>query len=257
MHTARRRTRLLIALTTGTALAAGTLGTAGAATGATTPGAPTVPHRPTYAFGSGGASVFGESWNAADHPVPGAAAARAEAGAAAVPGHTVSSMISDRTQIPDSLLATARSDASATVTKRLNAANASGLPDNYGISTSLESWMNSGGVDALGAYSDLATGYGKLPGQGEIITNVCVGDLTDQSMADAGDGYVQQYGPTTVVSNGQRYLDMPSMPLIPTYVADTSGHLNPLASTENQDPSNGEIMLDFSVMAPLPHQSQR
>ena len=54
---------------------------------------------------------------------------------------------------------------------------------------------------AIGAYSDLATRYGKLPGQGEIITNVCVGDLTDQSMADAGDGYVKQFGPTTVVGD--------------------------------------------------------
>ncbi|MEY9904980.1 hypothetical protein ABIA35_001196 [Catenulispora sp. MAP12-49] len=270
MHHARRRTRLLTALITGTALAAGTLGAAGAAAGADTPGAPTtptVPSRPASAFGSGGSggsggsSVFGESWNSADHPVPGGSTAGAKAGTKAgteaASGHTVSSMISDRTQIPAALVAAAKSDANATVTKRLNAANTSGLPDNYGISSSLESWMNSGGVDALGAYSDLATRYGKLPGQGEIITNVCVGDLTDQSMADAGDGYVQQYGPTTVVTGGQRYLDMPSMPLIPTYVADTAGHLNPLGSTENQDPSNGEIMLDFSVMAPLPHQSQR
>jgi len=267
MHSARSRIRLVTALISGAALAAGTLGTAGAASaaGADRPGAPSVPARPTYAFGSGATSVFGETWNAADHQLPGGTKAGAQAGtkatgtaaAATAAAHTVTSMISGRTQIPGSLLSAAKSDAAATVTKRLALANTSGLPDNYGISSSLESWMNSGGVDALGAYSDLATGYHKLPGQGEIITNVCVGDLTDQAMADAGDGYVQQYGPTTVVQNGQRYLDMPSMPLIPTYVADTAGHLNPLGSTEGQDPANGEIMLDFSVMAPLPHQDQR
>ncbi|ACU73435.1 peptidase S8 and S53 subtilisin kexin sedolisin [Catenulispora acidiphila DSM 44928] len=256
----RGRKRLITALVAGTTLAAGTLGAtsavsaapAGPATAAgSSPGAPTRPGQPTYSFGSAGASALGETWSAADHPVPGGNAA------AAASGHTVTSMISSRTQIPASIVAAAKNNAAATTTKRLAVANTSGLPDNYGISSSLESWMNSGGVDALGAYSDLATRYNKLPGQGEIITNVCVGDLTDQAMADAGDGYVQQNGPTTVLSGGQRYLDLPSMPLIPTYVADTAGHLNPLGSTENQDPSNGEIMLDFSVMAPLPHQDQR
>ena len=245
MPAARSRIHLVNILISGAALAAGTLGaggTAGAATGASTPGAPIMPTRPAYAFSSAGASVFGETWNAADHPAPTTA---------------VASMISGRARIPDTLLAAAESDAAATAAKRLAAATATGLPDNYGISSSLESWMNSGGVDALGAYSDLATRYHTLPGQGEIITNVCVGDLTDQAMADAGDGYVKQYGPTTVVSGGQRYLDMPSMPLIPTYVADTAGRLDPLGSTENQDPADGEIMLDFSVMAPLPHQDQR
>ena len=53
-----------------------------------------------------------------------------------------------------------------------------------------------------------------VPGTGEVITNVSIGDLTDQAMADAGDPYVQSNGPTTIVQNGQRYLDLPSMPLI-------------------------------------------
>ncbi|WP_194921298.1 peptidase S8 [Catenulispora rubra] len=248
---ARSRIRLITALIAGTTLAAGTIGAASADSSA-----PTVPGRTPSAFGpqgsvtTAGASAFGETWKASDHPAP--AGSSASAG-----GHAVSSMISSSTPIPGSVVAAAKSDAAATGPKRLALANTSGLPSNYGISSSLESWINSGGVDALGAYSDLQTRYGKLPGQGEIITNVCVGDLTDASMAAAGDGYVKQFGPTTVVSGGQRYLDLPSMPLIPTYVADTAGHLDPLGSTENQDPTNGEIMLDFSVMAPLPHQDQR
>ena len=109
----------------------------------------------------------------------------------------------------------------------------------------------------MGAYSLLEKRFGQLPGTGELITNVSIGDLTDQSMADAGDPYVQANGPTTIVQNGQRYLDLPSMPLIPTYVADPSGQLDPLGSTEGQDPSLDEVMLDFSVMAPLPHNLQR
>src|SRR5258705_2068 len=83
------------------------------------------------------------------------------------------------------------------------------------------------------------------PGPSQISTNVSVGDLTAQSMADTGDAYVQAYGPTTIVQNGQRYLDLPSMPLIPTYTASPDGRLDPLGSTENQDPTLGEVLLDF------------
>ncbi|SEP53256.1 S8 family serine peptidase [Amycolatopsis saalfeldensis] len=128
------------------------------------------------------------------------------------------------------------------------------VPSNYGVTSSAQSYLNAGGTNALGAYSLLP---GKLPGAGEIITNVSIGDLTDQSMADAGDGYVSTYGPTTVVQNGQRYLDLPSMPLIPTYTASPSGRLDPLGSAEQQDPALGEVLLDFGVMAPLPHDKQR
>ncbi|TFV33773.1 hypothetical protein E4K10_40305 [Streptomyces sp. T1317-0309] len=84
-----------------------------------------------------------------------------------------------------------------------------------------------------------------------------IGDLTDQSMADDGDSYVRSNGPTTVLKDGQRYLDLPSMPFIPTYVAKDSGGLDGAASTEQQDPSLDEVMLDFGVMAPLAHDRQR
>jgi hypothetical protein len=131
------------------------------------------------------------------------------------------------------------------------------LPDNYGLTSSLQSFLNASGVDAEGAYSELENTFHQLPGTGETITNVSIGDLTDQSMADAGDGYVQSEGPTTIVHDGQRYLDLPSMPLIPTYTASPSGVLDPTGSTEEQDPSLGEVMLDFGVMAPLPHDAQR
>ncbi|MGW4487122.1 S8 family serine peptidase [Amycolatopsis sp. NPDC004368] len=132
-----------------------------------------------------------------------------------------------------------------------------GLPANYGVTSSAQSYLNAGGTNALAAYSLLRGKSGQLPGTGEIITNVSLGDLTDQSMADAGDNYVRNYGPTTVVQGGQRYLDVPSMPLIPTYTADSSGRLDPLGAVENQDPALGEVLLDFGVMAPLPHDAQR
>ncbi|HVV18807.1 MAG TPA: S8 family serine peptidase [Pseudonocardiaceae bacterium] len=174
-----------------------------------------------------------------------AAALRATPGVAfAEPDATVSAMSTD----PKPLPAWTGKDA---------AHPTAGLPDNYGLTSSLQSFLNAGGVNAEGAYSELESRYHQLPGTGEIITNVSIGDLTDQSMADAGDAYVQAYGPTTIVRNGQRYLDLPSMPLIPTYTASPSGTLNPTGSTEEQDPSLGEVMLDFGVMAPLPHDQQR
>ena len=142
-------------------------------------------------------------------------------------------------------------------TTRTVAKTPDAVPTNDALTDSSQAFLNAGGVDAVGAFSLLQGRYGQQPGAGETITNVSTGDLTDQSMADAGDTYVQSNGPTTVLQGGQRYLDLPSMPLIPTYVADDAGGLDGTASTEDQDPGLGEVMLDFSVMAPLTHDRQR
>lgn len=131
------------------------------------------------------------------------------------------------------------------------------LPSNYGLASSFQAHLNAGGVDAVGAFDILGRRYGALPGDGVIVTNVSIGDLTDQAMADAGDFYVQNFGPTTIVSGGQRYLDIPSMPLIPAWGAASDGTLDPLAQVEFVDPFLSEVLLDFSVMAPLPHDRQR
>ncbi|MFJ9712726.1 hypothetical protein [Streptomyces sp. NPDC101234] len=146
---------------------------------------------------------------------------------------------------------------SAKAGKATAASPADTVPANAALTTSAQAFLNSGGVDAIGAFSLLQSRYGQQPGTGETITNVSIGDLTDQSMADAGDSYVQANGPTTVLKDGQRYLDLPSMPLIPTYVAEDSGGLDGAASTEQQDPSLDEVLLDFGVMAPLAHDRQR
>ena len=151
-----------------------------------------------------------------------------------------------------------------TVNRNLKAAKASvpetqatSLPANGALGSSFDSYLNAQGVDAVGMFADDAKYLKAMPGAGEIITNVSVGDLTDQSMADAGDTYVQENGPTTIIENGQRYLDIPTLPLIPTYVASSAGTLDPTGSTEGQDPSLGEVLLDFSMMAPLPDADQR
>jgi hypothetical protein len=133
----------------------------------------------------------------------------------------------------------------------------SGIPGNDALASSFDSYLNAQGIDAAGTFADDAKYLNALPGAGEIVTNVSIGDLTDQSMADNGDSYVRENGPTTIVQNGQRYLDIPTLPLIPTYVAGDNGALDPIGSAENQDPSLGEVLLDFSMMAPLPDGDQR
>lgn len=129
------------------------------------------------------------------------------------------------------------------------------LPANYGYESSLDSYLNAQGDDVGGAYATLQGKFGQLPGTGETITNISVGDLTDSSMKD---GEVATYGPTTLLQDGQRYLDLPTMQLIPAYVAEPDGSLSSTASVEGTgDPVLDEIGLDFSVMAPRPDSDQR
>ncbi len=133
----------------------------------------------------------------------------------------------------------------------------SDLPTNFGLVSSMQSYLNANGVDLMGGYSEIQQRLHELPGHGEIITNVSLGDLTDQAMVNAGDGYVSYFGPTTTVINGQRYLDYPSLPLIPTYTVSPAGTVDPLGTVEKVDPYLGEVLLDFSMMAPLPDGQQR
>ena len=174
----------------------------------------------------------------------------------AEPDVYVNTMDTGEQTLPASALKAAQAAQTSASSKATASANSS-IPGNYAVSDSAQALLNAGGVNAMGAYSILGKDYDQLPGAGEIITNVSIGDLTDQSMLDDGDTYVEAYGPTTILQNGQRYLDLPSMPLIPTYVADPGGGLNPTESVEDQDPTLGEVMLDFGVMSPLPDSLQR
>jgi hypothetical protein len=137
------------------------------------------------------------------------------------------------------------------------AGDSGAIPGNFALADSAQAFLNAGGVDAVGAFDILQGRHRQQPGTGRTITNVSIGDLTDQAMADSGDPYVRGHGPTTVLKDGQRYLDLPSMPLIPAYVAAPGGSLSGSASTKGQDPTLDEVLLDFSVMAPLAHDRQR
>ena len=137
------------------------------------------------------------------------------------------------------------------------AAGSSGIPTNYALADSAQALLNAGGVDATGAFATLKSKFGQEPGAGEIITNVSIGDLVDQSMLDGTNQEALFSGATTILKDGQRYLDLPSMPLIPTYVSDGQGGLSGSASVQNEDPALDEVLLDFGVMSPLPHDLQR
>jgi hypothetical protein len=136
-------------------------------------------------------------------------------------------------------------------------------PGNFSVVSSLQSMLDSSGIDAMAAYAEITGAFHQLPGAGEIITNVSVGDTyanEDGSGPERPNDPCwinnQGAGPITHMIGGQRYLDYPGLPLIPTYAADSSGHIDPhFVSCGEGDP--GEIDLDFSMMAPLPDENQR
>jgi hypothetical protein len=181
----------------------------------------------------------------------------------AEPNWTVSPTDTPSIPVPAAALRQARlrSAAAAHAKKAATAATAPGVPDNYTLTSSAQSMLNHPGDDVVPAYADLAAKFGQLPGQGETITNVSLGTLDDASaVANSSDpchGFASAFGPTTEVINGQRYINWPSMPLIPTYTASASGVLDPTGETCGDDPNLTEIGLDFSMMAPLPHDQQR
>jgi hypothetical protein len=136
-----------------------------------------------------------------------------------------------------------------------------GVPSNSAVSFGIQAMLNAPGVDAIAAFDEIGQRWSQLPGAGEIITNVGLGDVYDASAgANPNDpcySIAQGFGPTTHLIGGQRYLDWPSMPLIPAWVSDGSGSVSQTAEVCGVDPQLFEVGLDFSVMAPLPHDQQR
>ncbi|HZY98966.1 MAG TPA: hypothetical protein VFE36_05295 [Candidatus Baltobacteraceae bacterium] len=132
------------------------------------------------------------------------------------------------------------------------------LPSNYTVQSSEQSMLNAPGVNAIVAYDEIERKLHQLPGAGVRITNVSIGDIMDASDATGPCAYYETgNGPTTVVQGSQRYLDLPSMPLIPVWTAGADGSLGQQSVCGTGDPALDEIGLDFSVMAPLPDGQQR
>jgi len=140
-------------------------------------------------------------------------------------------------------------------------ASTASIPSNFAVSSSAQSLLNAPSTDAAAAFDEIDRQFHQLPGQGEIITNVSLGDLTDASIVnnfnDPCGFFATVFGPTSVVMGGQRFLNWPSMPLIPTYTSNPSGQLSGSGEVCGVDPFLGEVGLDFSMMAPLPHSQQR
>jgi hypothetical protein len=180
------------------------------------------------------------------------------------PDFTVQSMIAGRRPVPTEALKEISGYRRSTKTfgrSIKNAVRATTLPGNTAIAFNLQAMLNAPGVDAVAAFDEIAQRFGQLPGAGTIITNVGLGDADDASAAanpaDPCNSAVSNGGPTTHIIGGQRYLDWPSLPLIPVWVSDANANLSPTAEVCNVDPSLAEVGLDFSVMAPLPDDLQR
>jgi len=112
--------------------------------------------------------------------------------------------------------------ASSGAARAAAAANAPGVPDNFTLTSSAQSMLNRPANDVIPAFTALAA-HGQLPGQGEIITNVSLGDLTDASAAanpnDPCNFYASVFGPTTIVQ-GQ-----PALPRLALDAADPGIHV--------------------------------
>jgi Subtilase family len=177
----------------------------------------------------------------------------------ASPDWTVTTSNTPPVPVPASTVKRAAQAAPGTA-PAVTASTAPGVPDNFTLTSSAQSMLNRPADDVIPAYTAIAA-HGQLPGQGEIITNVSLGDLDDASAAanpnDPCNFYAANFGPTTIIQDNQRYLDWPSMPLIPTYTSDAAGNLDGTGETCGQDPNLAEVGLDFSMMAPLPHNVQR
>jgi hypothetical protein len=193
--------------------------------------------------------------------MPGALAALAASGgvAYAAPDWTVSTTVTNPVPIPARTQRAADALARRLATARHNGTNLPPLPSNFALTSSAQSLLNKPGIDWTPAYEAVEAKYHELPGTGETITDVSLGDLDSAGISRHNScyGYVNAFGPTTVIKNGQRYLDWPSMPLIPTYTASDQAALNPAGQVCGVDPFDEEIGLDFAMMAPLPHNRQR
>ncbi len=179
------------------------------------------------------------------------------------PDYIVSSTIAEHRPIPAEIgreIAGYRRQAK-TFGRATRSTSMHGVPSNSAVSFGIQAMLNAPGVDAIAAFDEIGQRWSQLPGAGEIITNVGLGDVYDASAganpSDPCYSIAQGFGPTTHLIGGQRYLDWPSMPLIPAWVSDGSGSVSQTAEVCGVDPQLFEVGLDFSVMAPLPHDQQR
>jgi hypothetical protein len=149
----------------------------------------------------------------------------------AAPDWSVSTTATNPVTVPAATQAAARAQAQRMARQPVSQPDAKlpALPSNYALTSSEQALLNRPGVNWTPAYEELESKYHQLPGTGEIITDVSLTDLTSAGIptTDPCYGYESAYGPTSIIQNGQRYIDWPSMPLIPAWTSSVSGVLDP------------------------------
>jgi hypothetical protein len=131
--------------------------------------------------------------------------------------------------------------------------NAAALPKNAGYITDAQSYQDAASNNVTGAASMILKKFGQQPGQGENVTNISLGNVTNQS---------------TQLINGQRYIVQGGYPRIPVWLSTencTTNNgtqtcnvaLDPSGTTQDNQGDFIEIDLDFSVMAPPPNGDAR
>ena len=103
----------------------------------------------------------------------------------AAPDYAVTSMIAGAPAGPGDRCARSRATTAVARRSAVRRARSRGrdLPPNAAVSLNLQALLNAPGVDAVAAFDEIGARFGQLPGAGEIITNVGLGDADDASAA--------------------------------------------------------------------------
>ncbi len=123
----------------------------------------------------------------------------------------------------------------------LGSPSAASLPTNAAYRKDGQSYLDAASDNVTGAAAMIAKQFNQQPGQDEVVTNISLGTIDNTS---------------TVLENGQRYLEQAGYPKIPVWLSSCSGPncavvLDPTATNTGDGQGDLlEVMLDFSVMAP-------
>ncbi len=127
--------------------------------------------------------------------------------------------------------------------------SAATLPPNAAYRSDAQSYLDAASDNVTGAAAMIAKRFGQQPGQGEVVTNISLGNVNNQS---------------TVLQNGQRYIVQAGYPKIPVWLSSQtcttnpdntqtcSITLDPSGTTQDDQGDFLEVNLDFSQMAPPP-----
>ena len=123
------------------------------------------------------------------------------------------------------------------------------LPRNEAYRSDAQSYQDAASNNVTGAAQMLAKRFRQQPAQGEVVTNISLGNVNDRS---------------TVLQNGQRYIVQSGYPKIPVWLSQSdcvdngdgtetcTASLDPSGTTGDDQGDFVEVDLDFSVMAPPP-----